>query len=111
MRTAALGRRFDADLLDHKVLVLKALAHPVRLGIVVLLSRRPVHVSDLAEALDVPAAIVSQQLRFLRMTGLVAAQRENGWATYRLVEPLLVDMVECVGRCGTRSARAKGARR
>jgi ArsR family transcriptional regulator len=55
-------------------------------------------VTALADALDVPQPIVSQQLRILRMHGLVAARRESGFARYRLEEPGLRDLVSCIRR-------------
>ena len=79
--------------------VLKAVAHPLRLRIVALLCRGERHVNGLADALEAPQAIVSQQLRILRARGLVAASRENGFARYRLAEPALNDLVCCMERC------------
>jgi len=79
--------------------MLKAIGHPVRLRIISLLCKNDEHVNSLAEKLDVPQAIVSQQLRILRMRGLVAAKREGGLANYRLIEPHLRDMMRCLERC------------
>ncbi len=79
--------------------VLKAVAHPLRLRIVALLSRGERHVNGLAEALDAPQAIVSQQLRILRAQGLVEATRADGFARYRLREPALKELVGCMERC------------
>ena len=55
--------------------------------------------SGLAEKLSASQAIVSQQLRILRSHGLVAANREGGFATYRLVEQNLRGLVRCMERC------------
>ncbi len=76
--------------------LLKALGHPLRLRIVERLTRGREHVGALAEGLDVPPAIASQQLRILRMSGLVAATRENGQAVYRLVDPRVVRLIRCM---------------
>ncbi len=83
----------------HAAEVLKAVAHPIRLRIVAALCRGAEHVSALAELLDVPQPIVSQQLRILRGQGLVAATREDGFAWYRLAEPALRDLVCCMEKC------------
>jgi ArsR family transcriptional regulator len=82
--------------------VLKAVAHPLRIRIVALLCRGDEHVNALAEKLQVPQAIVSQQLRILRLKGLVEAARENGFARYRLREQHLLDLVCCMERCTAR---------
>ena len=79
--------------------MLKALGHPVRLRIVALLCEGERNVSELAELLAVGQAIVSQQLRILRMSRLVEVRRENGFATYSLGEPNLVQMVSCMECC------------
>ncbi len=79
--------------------VLKAVAHPLRLRIVALLCRGERHVNRLAEELDAPQPIVSQQLRILRARGLVTATREGGFARYRLAEQALRDLVCCMERC------------
>ena len=86
----------------HVAEVLKAVAHPLRIRIVALLCRGDEHVNALAEKLQAPQAIVSQQLRILRLKGLVVAARENGFARYRLREPHLLDLVCCMERCTAR---------
>jgi DNA-binding transcriptional ArsR family regulator len=84
--------------------ILKALAHPARLRIVAVLCDRNETVIGIAERLDIKQAIVSQQLRILRMSGLVAATRENGFSVYGLAEPRLRDLVSCLGGCQRGSA-------
>jgi len=78
---------------------LKAVAHPLRLRIIAILCEGDEHVNGLAERLGTNQAIVSQQLRILRMRGLVDASRESGFAKYRLIEPQMVDLVNCMERC------------
>ncbi len=84
----------------HLAELLKAVAHPLRLRIVAILAQADANVSQLAERLDAPQPIVSQQLRILRGHGLVAADRRHGFATYRLVERNLEGLVACMERCG-----------
>ncbi len=79
--------------------LLKALAHPLRLRVVAALGARTRRVGDLAAALDVAPAILSQQLRLLRMSGLVTVERSGGGATYRLAEPHLRDLLSCLEGC------------
>ena len=84
---------------ERVVGILKAVAHPVRLRLVALLCKGEMHVSALAEGLQINQAIVSQQLRILRMSGLVGVSRQGGYAVYRLTEPHLRDLVACMERC------------
>ena len=72
------GQPFDASSAAHVVDILKAVAHPVRLRIVALLCEDDAHVTAMAEHLDIPQAAVSQQLRILRMNGLVDVSRKGG---------------------------------
>jgi DNA-binding transcriptional ArsR family regulator len=79
--------------------VLKALAHPVRLRIVAALCDGETSVIRLAERLGLRQAIVSQQLRILRMSGLVAAVRSRGFSLYTLAQPRLRELVSCLEGC------------
>jgi ArsR family transcriptional regulator len=91
--------RNDPKRAEHVATVLRAIAHPLRVRIVATLCRSEEHVKGLAEELDTPQAIVSQQLRILRAERLVEARRENGHAYYRLAEPALRDLVCCMEKC------------
>jgi DNA-binding transcriptional ArsR family regulator len=73
--------------------LLKAVGHPLRLQIVHALAGAREHV---AERLHTPPAIISQQLRILRMAGLVAATRENGQAIYRVIDRRVVRLLHCM---------------
>lgn len=86
----------EAGRLDEAAEILKALGHPLRLRIVALLSEGDAHVNAIAERLDAASAIVSQQLRILRMQGMVAATRVNGQAVYRITEPRLLQLLACM---------------
>ena len=104
-RTSLAAKATGSDALkraEHCAEILKAVAHPLRLRIVAILCEGDEHVSGLAERLDAPQAIVSQQLRILRMRGLVGVTREGGHARYRLVETNLRGLVSCVERCSVR---------
>lgn len=89
----------DDERMDRKILVLKAVAHPVRLGIVRVLAARPTHVGALAEVLGVAQPVVSQQLRVLRMSGLVSSEPHEGLAIYTLREPQLRVLLNCIDNC------------
>ncbi len=80
--------------------ILKAVAHPLRLRLIARLCAGDAHVGQLAHELGVSQAIVSQQLTILRLNRLVEAKREQGFATYRILEPRLRELVKCVERCG-----------
>lgn len=80
--------------------ILRAVAHPLRLRIIAALCEEELHVNALAERLVAKQAIVSQQLKTLRMLRLVEGTRENGLVRYRLAEPHLRDLLRCLSQCG-----------
>jgi ArsR family transcriptional regulator len=73
--------------LDQSVALFKALADPVRLRLLSLLSDGEVCVCHLHEALDLPQSTVSRHLAYLRRRGLVAGRKEGLWVYYRLAKP------------------------
>jgi DNA-binding transcriptional ArsR family regulator len=79
--------------------LLKAIAHPLRLRIVAILISGDENVSRLAERLQANQAVVSQQLRLLRMRNLVSVVRQGGFSVYHLMEPQLVKMLACLEDC------------
>lgn len=81
---------------DRVADLLRALGHPLRLRIAALLDDGPLHVGGIADRLDAPQAIVSQQLRILRMSGVVAATRSHGRALYRLTRPEVTQLLRCM---------------
>lgn len=89
--------------LDRRVVILKAIAHPLRLQIIAILCQRDEHVSGLAGELEVSQAIISQQLRILRMSQLVDVSRQNGYSVYTLAEPHLKTLIDCMERCCSKS--------
>ena len=89
----------DEELAGLASEMLKALGHPLRLRIIAMLANNDANVTELTEALDTSQPIVSQQLRILRMGGLVQSQRKDRHAVYRLVEPHLKDMLGCIENC------------
>jgi ArsR family transcriptional regulator len=79
--------------------MVKALGHPLRLQIVALLCSGAQHVSAIAQRLDCPQAILSQQLRILRVREVVRVTRANGFSYYRLAQPGLKNFVRCIAGC------------
>ncbi len=92
----------DATHAEHLAEMLKALAHPARLRIVAILTGGERCVGELADLVGVRQAMASQQLRILRMSGLVRATRGGGYTHYCLAEPRLCDLVDCMRDCHPR---------
>lgn len=87
--------------------LLRALAHPLRLGILLLLRGRALRVGDLHRQLAAEQAIVSQQLRILRLAGLVETHCAPDRSVYQLTPTGLPGLLDAVERFGDRRARAR----
>ncbi len=81
----SVGVPADADF-DGASELLRALAHPVRLRIIELLSSGELCVKRLEELLGIPQPSVSQHLRRLKYGGLIESERRGHLVCYRLVE-------------------------
>jgi ArsR family transcriptional regulator len=73
--------------------LLRALAAPVRIAIVLQLRESSRCVHELVDALGVPQPLVSQHLRILKSAGVVAGERDGREVHYRLVDHHLSDIV------------------
>lgn len=83
----------DDHILDMAGDLLRALAAPVRIAIVLQLRESSRCVHELVDALAVPQPLVSQHLRILKAAGVVAGERSGREVLYRLVDRHLADIV------------------
>ena len=79
--------------LDAASELLKALASPVRLGIVRELAGGGRHVHELVAALGVSQPLVSQHLRVLRAARIVTARRQARGTEYALADDHVAHIV------------------
>ena len=80
-------------MLDTAGDLLRALAAPVRIAIVLQLRESARCVHELVDALGVPQPLVSQHLRILKAAGVVAGERTGREVLYRLVDHHLAHIV------------------
>ena len=64
--------------------ILKAISHPTRLQIVILLMNGELSVNNLCEQLGTKQSLTSQQLSILKYRGLVRSQRNGNVVHYSL---------------------------
>lgn len=74
------------EIFEMQAELIKMLAHPKRLILLDLLSQGEMSVGEMADAMDTPAATVSQHLRLLRDRHLVQTRRDGQTIFYRLVD-------------------------
>ena len=81
------------EILESAGDILRALAAPVRIAIVLQLQESQRCVHELVDALEVPQPLVSQHLRILKSAGVVAGERSGREVLYRLVDHHLAHIV------------------
>jgi ArsR family transcriptional regulator len=88
--------QFDESV-DRRVRVLKALANPTRLSLVIHLSRGTATVSALAQSLELKPCIASQQLGILRSSDIVRGFRVGGHVMYELIDTRVLGLIGNLG--------------
>jgi DNA-binding transcriptional ArsR family regulator len=85
--------RPEETALQEATQLLKALANPLRLAVVVELRQGPRCVHELVQALEVTQPLVSQHLRVLREAHLVASERRGREIVYSLQDDHVAHIV------------------
>lgn len=83
----------DSNLQQFKADFFKALAHPMRIRILEVLSEGEQNVNELQTILGSEGSAVSQQLAVLRAKNLVNSVKEGTTVVYSLRDPLLKDLL------------------
>ena len=103
---AAKLRLTDLDALAEAAECLRTLAHPHRLRMVQMLFQGDYTVGELAEACDLPSAMASEHLRLMQRCGLLSSEKEGRKVFYRVSEPHVKGILECIeGRFGASANR------
>jgi DNA-binding transcriptional ArsR family regulator len=99
---AGLGRAkqrlTDLDSLAQAAECLRVLAHPHRLRMVQMLLQGDHTVGELAEACGLPSPMASEHLRLMQRCGFLDSQKEGRKVFYRVCEPHLKEILECIER-------------
>ncbi len=98
------------EILDSAGDILRALAAPVRIAIVLQLQESQRCVHELVDTLEVPQPLVSQHLRILKAAGVVAGERSGREVLYRLVDHHLAHIVaDAIAHAGEAHSEAHAA--
>jgi len=89
MDTSAAG-----ELQHFKTEFFRALAHPVRIGILEVLVQGEHSVQELQDALGLEQPVVSQQLAVLRTKNVVAGRKLGTSVRYFVRDPLIADLLK-----------------
>ncbi|GIP61075.1 metalloregulator ArsR/SmtB family transcription factor [Paenibacillus sp. FSL W8-0186] len=83
----------DKGIQQFKADFFKALAHPMRIRILEILSQGERNVNELQTMLESEGSAVSQQLAVLRAKNLVNTVKEGTTVIYSLRDPLISDLL------------------
>ncbi len=97
-RTGASPSRPAAHSLEDTVSMLKAIAHPCRLRLLILLGRGQVcDVTTLTHLCDKSQPYISQQLRILRDAGVVIGDQDGLRVCYRIANERVWEILQATG--------------
>lgn len=75
-------------------LLLKSLAHPVRLTVLCSLMEKTLNVGELQKITQVSQSVLSQHLSVLKKQALVTTRRESQTIYYRLADHKIIKIIE-----------------
>lgn len=88
---------FTKEELEEIAYRLKAVAHPNRLAIICLLSRKEeLSVSDICEQIGCSQALISHHLTDMYAKGILQIRREGRNAFYRLADDRVTQVMRCM---------------
>ena len=90
----------EINKLENAAEMLKAIAHPVRIAIVELLSSdTQLNVTEIYEALKIEQAVASHHLSILKNKGVLTSERSGKNCYYSLKYQRLSQIIECINKC------------
>lgn len=91
--------RFDHQKLQYSTILMKALAHPLRLKILEFIdSKGSINVNKIYNTLNIEQSVTSQHLRLLRMAGVVNATKDGKYVHYDINYDVLARAEKAVNR-------------
>lgn len=84
------------DQLENAAELLKMLAHPCRLKIILLLCKRSMAVNEIVEETDSVQATISGHLRRMKIYGIVESEHKGREVWYSINNRCAVALLQCV---------------
>ncbi len=90
----------NAKKLEQLASRLKAIAHPVRIAIIEMLSNDSrLSVTEIYQLLDIEQAAASHHLNIMKNKGILESKREGKKIFYSLQKESLSEIIQCVNKC------------
>ncbi len=81
---------------------LRAMAHPMRIAIIELLTEnKKMTVTEIYETLNIEQASASHHLNILKNKGLLDSRRNGKMILYSLKTNVLSNVIDCINQCAT----------
>ncbi|MBN1794808.1 MAG: helix-turn-helix transcriptional regulator [Candidatus Omnitrophica bacterium] len=80
--------------------ILRSIAHPDRLQILMLLSEnKELSVSEIQDAIGIKQSITSQHLTILKNRGVLVSRRSGNATLYSLTDKKVLQVIACISGC------------
>jgi DNA-binding transcriptional ArsR family regulator len=90
----------DSEKLERAAVMLKAMAHPMRMVIVDMIVReKEMSVTEIYEKLKIEQAVASQHLAILKDKEVLAMRREGKNCIYFVAKPMLKQLIDTIIQC------------
>ena len=92
----------DIQKLELAASKLRAMAHPMRIAIIDLLTEnKKLTVTEIYERLNIEQASASHHLNILKTKGLLESKRDGKMIFYSLKTNVLANVIDCINQCVT----------
>ena len=92
--------KINTEDLEQVAFILKSIGHPVRLGIIKLLSsHKQLSVNEICEALSVEQSLISHHLNNMKLKGILDSSKEGKNRNYYLVLDEVLTVINCMEKC------------
>lgn len=90
----------DTEKLANAAVMLKAMAHPIRMAMVELIVReKELSVTEIYEKLNLEQAVASQHLAILKDKEVLAVRKEGKSCIYFIAKPMLKQLIDTIIQC------------
>lgn len=90
----------DIQKLETAASRLRAMAHPMRIAVIELLSeKQKLTVTEIYETLGIEQASASHHLNILKNKGILESRRDGKMIFYSLRSQALTNIVDCINQC------------
>jgi DNA-binding transcriptional ArsR family regulator len=94
------AKELNIEQLERASIVLKAIAHPLRIAILNSLEGgKKLTVTEIHEKLDIEQSVASHHLGILRDKGILSVKREGKNSYYTIKDSMYNTLIDCIGNC------------